>query len=56
MYHYDKIRINVKLYLQWDGKIFKWEYCENYNANDYEPPLLRRSERIAARRRAHVLI
>ncbi|XP_018357559.1 PREDICTED: DDB1- and CUL4-associated factor 11, partial [Trachymyrmex cornetzi] len=39
----------------WDGKISKWEYCENYNANDYEPPLLRRSERIAARRRAHIL-
>ncbi|XP_011064716.1 PREDICTED: DDB1- and CUL4-associated factor 11 isoform X1 [Acromyrmex echinatior] len=40
----------------WDGKICKWKYCEDYNANEYEPPLLRRSERIAARRRAHVLI
>ncbi|KYM93583.1 DDB1- and CUL4-associated factor 11 [Cyphomyrmex costatus] len=38
----------------WDGKISKWEYSESYDANEYEPPLLRRSERIAARRRTHV--
>ncbi|XP_071577844.1 DDB1- and CUL4-associated factor 11 [Temnothorax nylanderi] len=41
----------------WDGKISKWEYCATHDATneDEQRPPLRRSERIAAQRRARAL-